>query len=111
MTLIYLAHPVGGDVAGNLRRARLWWQWIEAHRTNVAVVAPWVTSCEWQDDANPSEREAGLRRCEAVVARCDELWLVGGRISAGMERERQAALRAGVKVIDLIHLGADAPPA
>jgi hypothetical protein len=55
-------------------------------------------------------REDGLRRDCAVVAKCDEVWLVGGRISAGMLREATAARWAGRAVFDFTKLG-DEPPA
>ena len=109
LRVVYLAHPVSGDVPGNLARARRWLAWAIAAHADVAPIAPWITQCEVQDDAHEKQRARGLRDDCAVVARCDELWLVGGRISAGMRLERVAAEDAGVLVVDLTRLGEEPP--
>ncbi len=109
--LIYLAHPVSGDVPGNLARAKRWLKWACLSFPDDEVIAPWITECEIFDDADPEQREQGLQRCERVVERCHVLILVGGRISSGMQREADAAraARYRTRVIDLTHLG-DEPP-
>lgn len=100
MTVVYLAHPVGGDVERNLIAAReLYRRYTEWHPW-VAIVAPWITECELWDDADPEQRRLGLERCMAVVAKCDQIWLCGPRVSEGMALERDAAMAAGVVVID-----------
>lgn len=111
MRLIYLAHPVSGDVPGNLARAKRWLAW--ANRTcgpDAYVIAPWIANIEaGEDDADPAARARGLRACCAVVEKCDELWLVGGRISDGMARERNTALVEMVTVRDLTAMGEEPP--
>lgn len=104
MRVVYLAHPVAGDVPGNLARAKRWLRWVE-ERHSVAVCAPWITACEVWDDADPEQREAGMQRNFAVLARCHEIWLVGGRISPGMARERDFAELLEIPAHDLTHLG------
>ena len=111
MKLIYLAHPVRGDVLGNLARAKRWWRWIETSFPDTVVIAPWITVCEIFDDADEAQRMAGLRRGCAVVVRCDEIWLVGGRVSNGMRVELEAAAMTKVKVVDLTRLGEEPPVA
>lgn len=107
MRVLYLAHPVSGDVAANVERGKRWLRWAQRVFSGCAVIAPWMQAIEviGDDDANPEHRERGLRRDEAVVACCDGVILVGGRVSAGMARERAAARH----VIDLTLLG-DEPP-
>ena len=107
--LIYVAHPVSGDVQGNLARAKRWIHWIHSVRGAVPI-APWITDIEsGEDDSDPIARAQGLARCEYTVSRCDELWLVGGRISGGMRAELNAAARAGIAIRDFTHLGAEPP--
>ena len=108
MRLIYLAHPVRGDVAGNLARARRWWRW--AVSRGVAVCAPWITECELYDDADEAQRGAAMARNLEALRRCDELWLVGGRISVGMIFELEAARRARVAVVDYTGWLGEEPP-
>ncbi len=112
MIVAYMCHPVGGDVEANLARAKLWLKWLtESRERPTAVIAPWITECEIWDDSNPSDREIGLSRCRAVIERCDEVYLVGGRISGGMDMERRHAVYHQLTVIDLTHMGTLPPGA
>lgn len=110
MKVIYLCHPVSGDVPANLARAKRWVRWVESNHP-VAVVASWITECEIWDDDDPEQRAAGLIRDLAVLERCDEVWLVGGRISHGMEIESAHARQHGIRVVSLVELGAEPPKA
>lgn len=110
MKLTYMCHPVAGDIPGNLARAKLWLRWlVENTHEPSAVIAPWITEVEIWDDSKPADRESGLARCEAVIERCDEILLVGGRVSNGMDRERRHAIDCGIKVIDMTTMGALPP--
>jgi len=106
--VVYMAHPVSGDVEANLARAKRWYKWI-TDNYKVGVVADWIINCEIYDDSNPADREAGLLVCEEIASRCDEIWLVGGVVSNGMAREAEAAEAAGVTVVDLSAAGAEPP--
>jgi hypothetical protein len=108
--ILYMAHPVGGDVPGNVRRALDWLASLRRSEPNVTIIAPWLASlASGENDADPVARERGMIDCETVVARCDGLILVGGRISAGMQRELAAAVAADIDVDDLTKLGTVAP--
>lgn len=106
MKQVYIAHPLGGgsDREQNRANASKWVAW--AGDQGVAPTATWIIlSGEWDE----SKRELGLEIDKALVARCDELWLVGGRVSAGMAIEAKAARDTGVSVRDLTYLGALPP--
>lgn len=104
--VIYMAHPVAGDVAANLARALRWLSWISAQNPDDAVIAPWIANIMSGDDDNdPAARARGLAHDVAVVKRCDRLVLCGGRVSQGMAIERDAMLAIGGDVMDLTHLG------
>lgn len=106
----YMAHPVAGDVAGNLARAHRWLRWLMDCCPDDAVIAPWIPGVVVGDDSDPAQRQRGLLDCAATSARCDGVILVGGRVSTGMAIERDAAIAAGREVRDLTVLG-DEPPA
>lgn len=85
--VIYIAHPLGADEAREANRARAsrWVAWAALHHS-VAPVATWITLAgEWSECAELRYR--GLDIDCALIERCDEVWLVGGRISPGMQIE------------------------
>lgn len=105
------------QVECNRLRALRWIRW-RTERCDVALCAPWIPYVETLPDGG-EWRERGLRDDCAMVARCDGIILVGGRISSGMARERDAAIvshpvMAGALpmdalVVDLTPLGPEPP--
>lgn len=109
MKVIYLAAPLGSgpDRERNRANAARWVAWAtRAHA--VAVVADWIVLSGVLPET-PANRELGLAADLALVARCDEVWLVGGRVSPGMAMEAAKARELGKPVVDLTHLGALPP--
>ena len=49
------------------------------------------------DDLKPEERELGCRMGLEVLEKCDELWVMGPRISEGMAAEIEYAERLGIQ--------------
>lgn len=100
MRVVYLAHPYGG-LAENRERAKRWFRWA-AVEMRVSPVADWIVMTELLDE---SFREFGLECDVTLVRRCDEVWLVGGEVSAGMRLESAANSR----VRDMTGLGPEPP--
>ena len=106
----YVAHPVSGDVDGNIKRAFAWLRYLRRQDPGSAYQAPWIAALLiGEDDSDPAQRERGLLDCEATAAKCDGIVLVGGRVSVGMARERAAVVAAGGDVRDLTGMGAEPP--
>lgn len=104
--VLYMAHPVGGDVASNLDRAERWLTWLRTSFRETTFIAPWITAIRTgENDDDPAQREMGLVDDCAVVERCDAIVLVGGRVSSGMDRESKHSS----VIFDLTPLG-DEPP-
>lgn len=105
--VFYMCHPVAGDVAANLERAKRWIRWLHDAIPDGVVIAPWILDLETLPlrDVVPADRERGLQRCTAVARRCTGMLLVGGRITAGMQREALEAYYAGIGVFDLTSFG------
>jgi hypothetical protein len=103
--VVYLAHPVSGDVPGNLARAKRWLRWAQHFMPGAVVIAPWILALDLGMEDDDVHRERGLLRDEAVVRRCDVILLVGGRVSGGMCREAKVA----GEVWDWTHLGEEPP--
>ena len=98
---IYVASPYSGDVANNVRFAQ------DACKavlnTGAYPYAPHLYLTNILRDEIPEEREAGLRAGLAFLALCEELWVFGSRISAGMKGEIEEAKRLGkpIRYVDL----------
>jgi hypothetical protein len=106
----YIAHPLHAPtregIEQNRRNASKWAAWAARH--GVAPMAMWIVlSGEWAE--TPENRELGLRIDEHQVDLCDEIWLCGGRISSGMEREIARARKRGVRVVDFTSFGENPP--
>jgi hypothetical protein len=104
--IAYLAHPVSAPtqagVDANLANARAWLKFL-------VNVTPWAISCPWMPYVESlvpeaTYRERGLADDMAMVERHDLVILVGGRVSAGMQLERDHAVKHGIRVIDLSYV-------
>jgi hypothetical protein len=109
--VLFMSHPVAGDVPANLARARRWYRWLQWAAPDCAIVCQWLTAIEvlGENDADPVQRERGIRRSELVAQRCDGVLLVGGRVTEGLRREAAACVLGGGGVHDFTYLG-DEPP-
>lgn len=108
MRAVYVAHQLAGPLAARNRLNASEWCGRIAKEFLVSVSANWIVlSGQWPE--TPENRELGLRCDFASILRCNELWLVGGRVSPGMAQERDFALRNGVYIRDLTSLGYEVP--
>jgi hypothetical protein len=100
MKVVYVAHPLGGG-PGREDNRRAAAKWVgEIGKLGVAPVADWIIlSGQWPEE--DGGRELGLRIDRALIERCDEIWLVGPRISPGMTIEAEHARTWGKPVRDL----------
>ena len=90
MQVIYLAHPIAGDVAGNVARVKAIMADIIRTESDAAPIAPYLTYLEILDENKPEERARGMAMNLEQLATVDELRLYGDRISAGMWKEIEA---------------------
>lgn len=109
MKVVYIAHPLGAgpDRERNLEKAARWVTW--AARSGFAAMAPWIVLASHLEET-PENREMGIAIDREHIERCDEIWLVGGHVSAGMVIEREHARLHGIAILDFTWLG-DEPPA
>lgn len=122
-TVLYMAHPlrptpeqladyalypepVAAALAANVKRAMRWLSWLRRTFSETTFVAPWIAAVlSGEDDSDPAQREAGLVDAAATIPLLDGVVLVGGRASAGMEREAAA----NAVVFDLTPIGVEPP--
>ena len=83
--LVYIASPYAGDVEGNVAFAKAACRYAAAKGyTPVAVHLMYP--------------QAGLKMGRRVLAVCEEIWLCGERMSAGMKAEEAEAKRLGIPI-------------
>ena len=94
--LVYIASPYAGDVEGNVTFAKAACRYAAAK--GYTPVAVHLMYPQFLDDRVPKEREAGLKMGRRVLAVCEEIWLCGERMSAGMKAEEAEAKRLGIPI-------------
>jgi hypothetical protein len=108
--IVYIAHPLNAPtpegMEQNRRNAARWAAWA-ALTQNVSPVCDWVVLSSVLSEEH---RELGLQCDLALIARVDEVWLVGGRVSSGMKIEADHAKLLGIPVRSFLLMGYEAPP-
>lgn len=109
--VVYVAAPLTADtregIEANRKAAARWVAFLALH----FEIAP---ECSWlvltgELEETPDNRARGLAIDLALVERCDELWMVGGRVSGGMKLESDHARSLGKLVVDLTGFGVPVP--
>lgn len=110
-SVVYLAAPLTAEtregIEQNRKNAARWAAFLVEH-FNVAVECTWIVLTGELEETEEN-RKRGLECDLALVERCDELWMVGGRVSSGMRLESDHARKRGLRVVDLTALGVVPP--
>lgn len=101
MKIVYIAHPIGGDVRNNLEKIIGIIREINLNTPNVVPFAHYWVDCHALNDDIPEERQRGINNAMELFSRkfIDELWLYGDRISNGMLAEIEACDRLNIPVV------------
>lgn len=84
MKKVYICAPLGGDVEGNLEKAKRYTEY--ALKCGAAPVTPhFYALC--LNDHNAPEREIGRAAGMSLLWFCDEVWIFGDEITEGMKAE------------------------
>jgi len=103
MKVAYIAHPVGGDVEGNLRKLQTVVRHINLTEPNTLPFCPYYLDCVCLDDSVPKERERGIRNDNHLLKLgfVDEIRLYGDCISNGMMAEVKLCESLGIMVVPM----------
>jgi len=87
--IVYLAHPISGDITGNLANLEFVYRFITRVFPDVIPFVPYYATVKSLNDKNPEERLMGMSHNMEMFERrmFDELWICSKRISAGMQAE------------------------
>lgn len=94
--LVYIASPFAGKVKRNLYKARGYCRF--AVDKGYIPLAPHLHFPQFLDDKNKEEREMGLLFALILLGKCEELWVFGSRITAGMSKEIAKAKKRGFPI-------------
>lgn len=86
--IVYIAHPIGGDVEANLKSIQEIYLLISRTRPDVIPFCPYYATVMSLDDSVPNDRELGMEHNKIFFERgiIDELWWFK-RISSGVSKE------------------------
>jgi hypothetical protein len=98
--LVYVAHPIAGDIEGNIECVIGICSEIHKSESGVIPFAPYIVALQYLDDTVSAERELGMSANYEHFKRgnFDELWLAGPIISSGMKAEIECAREYGIPV-------------
>ena len=94
--LVYVASPFAGDTEFNVSRAQGFCRF--AVSKGCIPIAPHLHYPQFMDDGDKEQRELGLFFALVLLGKCDELWVFGDRISAGMTAEIGKAKKRGMPI-------------
>ena len=104
MKITYIAHPIGGDVAGNLKKIDAIIRQINLEEPDVVPFVPYYSDVAGaMDDSVLVERARGIKNNEEYFRRrtMDEMRVYGDRISAGVAGEIDLCNKYGIPVVPM----------
>lgn len=105
MIVVYIAHPIRGDVEANLESLnKIIWK-VNMNMKNVIPFVPYYADVMALDDNKALERIKGMRNSRELFKRgfIDQLWLCGPKMSEGMRKELELARSLGIPVMNRIN--------
>ncbi|MBQ4185595.1 MAG: DUF4406 domain-containing protein [Clostridiales bacterium] len=87
--LVYVASAYSGDVTTNTEKAKQYCRF--AMEQGQIPLAPHLMFPQFMNDDDPAERELAIFMDVILLGKCDELWVFGDTITAGMSVEIEVA--------------------
>lgn len=94
--LVYICSPYAGDVKQNVNMARVYSRF--AVKNTCIPLTPHLFYPQFMDDGSPAERELALFMGLVLLTKCEQVWVFGGVISAGMAAEIAKAEKKKIPV-------------
>ncbi len=96
--IIYIAHPVGGDVQGNVKKILEICK--KVHSKDLIPIAPYLQGLHYLDDSNPEDRALGILTNREYFTRrfFDELHVYGYKLSNGVKGEIKLAVENEIPI-------------
>lgn len=81
--LVYICSPFADDPEGNTKKARKYSRF--AYVNKMLPITPHLMFTQYLSE--DTERADGLAMSIVLLGKCDEVWVFGGRVTAGMAGE------------------------
>lgn len=103
MMIAYIAHPINGDVQGNIKKIIKIIQTIYATEPDVVPFVPYLGDVMALNDDDWEMRQRGIKNNKELFIKTDinEVRLYGDRISDGMMEEIRDALTYNIRIIPM----------
>jgi hypothetical protein len=101
MKIVYIVHPISGDISGNIQKILKIVKDINLSKPDIVPFAPYITDVLALDDNDPTQRERGIANDIAILhtGMVNELWVYGPKISAGMKAEIKLAFELSIPIV------------
>lgn len=101
MPVVYICSPYLGEIEANVANARIYSR--NAALMGYVPIAPHLLFPQFISEKN--ERELAIQMDLELLSHCDELWVCGDFLSAGMKKEVEEAtrLRKSIRYFRLEH--------
>lgn len=83
--LVYICSPYAGDIETNTQNAQSYCRF--AVDRDCIPIAPHLLFPQFMDDTDADERELALFFAKVLLGKCDEIWVFGDNVTAGMASE------------------------
>ena len=94
--LVYICSPFAWDTERNMEKARHYCRF--AVRSACIPLAPHLLFPQFMDDAVAAERSLAMFMDMVLLGRCEQVWVFGSAISAGMAAEIEKAEKRNMPV-------------
>lgn len=88
--LVYVCAPLNGDIEGNKKKAAEFAEF--AYKNGCIPVTPHLLF-PFMNDESPNERALALHMDIVLMGKCQEVWVLSERITAGMSAEIEKATK------------------
>ncbi len=92
--MVYICSPFAGDTQGNTEKARRYSRF--AADMGTIPIAPHLLFPQFLSEE--TERDLALFMGMVLLGKCEQLWVFGGRVSEGMQKEIDKAKRRNIKI-------------
>lgn len=102
MKVVFIAHPLAGDIENNIAHAKTLSRAISDATDDVTPFCPIILYAAFLDDTTPDHRQRGIKYCRSILPLCDELWLAKGwRKSQGCMSEYHLAKKLDMPIYEV----------